>query len=98
VPFFHRQSSWVNLTVTSIGSNWHNPAAAQFSTQRITIVTFVQAKPLRTAATFANFDAIDRGQNVDLVMAIRFAQGEVQWIAVCIYHQMAFEAVNTVLS
>lgn len=98
MPFFHWQSRWINLAVTSIRSNWYNPAATQFIAQRITIIAFVQAKPFRTTTAFANFDAINRFQNLDLVMAIRFAQREVQWIAICIYHQVAFEAVNTVLS
>jgi hypothetical protein len=37
-------------------------------------------------------------QSVDLVMTIRFAQREVQRVAIRIYYQVAFEAVQSVFS
>lgn len=47
---------------------------------------------------FADFDTVGRFQNIDLIMTIRFAQCEVQRVAIRIYDQVAFEAVQTVFS
>ena len=91
-PFGNRH---VILTILGIR---HDSTFPQFSSEWFAIVAFVETQAFRTTNSLPDFDAIYRFQNVDLVMTIRFAQCEVQWIPICIYHQVAFEAVNTVLS
>ena len=69
-----------DLPMTELPSEW------------IAIIAFVQPKPFRAAATLTNPNTINRFQNVDLIIAMRATQREVQRMTVRIRYDMAFDA------
>jgi len=84
--------------VTTIGNVGYDPALTELLPQWLAIVPFVQSQAFRTPPSVADFDAIDRFQDVPLVMPVGFAQREVERMTVGIHDQVAFEAGNTVFS
>lgn len=78
--------------VFAIGDNGDNAAVPEFSSERFTIIAFVHAEAFGPPPTFPNADAIHRFQNVDLVIAIRFTQCEMERVSVCIRNDVAFNA------
>jgi len=89
---------WFGHTVLTIRGNRNDPAASERGPQRVTIVAFIEPQAFGAAATFPDFDAIDRFEHLHLVMAIGFTQSHIQRIAVGIDDQVAFKAANPVFS
>lgn len=98
VPLCDWQLRWINRAIAALRSQRHDPTAAQLLPSRIPIVAFVQAEALRATTAFADCAAINCCQYVDLIIAVRFAQGPVQRVAVRIDDQVAFKAANPVFS
>jgi hypothetical protein len=91
-PFWNRH---VIFTILGIRYDLTFP---QFSSEWFAIVAFVESQAFRSAATFADFDAIYRFKDLALVVPVGFAQSKVEWIAVGVNDHMAFEALQTVFS
>lgn len=85
------------MILTILGIRY-DPALTQLLSEWFAIVPFVESQPFRAAATFADFDAVDRFKCLALIMPVGFAQREVERIAIGVNDQVAFEAVNTVFS
>ena len=84
--------------VTAIGSIRYDPTLANLLPERLAVVTFIESQAFRTSSSFANFDPIDRFEDFTLVVPVSFAQTKVEWVAVGVNDQVAFEAVQTVFS
>ena len=82
----------------AIGGQGNDAALAQGSTQRIAVIAFIEAEAFGTATPFANFDAVDGFEDLNLIMAIGSTQRAVQRIAIGIDDQVAFEAANPVFA
>jgi hypothetical protein len=78
--------------VLPIGNDWDNAAVAEVAPQRFTIVTLVQSQPLRATSALAHPDAINGFENVDLVIPVGSAQGEVERVSIRLDDDMAFQA------
>lgn len=76
----------------------YDPPFPQFSSEWFAIVAFVESQTFRSAATFADFDAVYRFKDLALVVPVGFAQSKVEWITVGVNDHMAFEALQTVFS
>ena len=78
--------------ILAIRDNRDDLPPTQLSSERVAIIAFVQPKSFRAAATLANPNAINRLQDVDLIIPMRATQREVQRMTVCIRYDMAFDA------
>lgn len=67
----------------------------QLLSEWLTAVAFIEAQTPGSPTAFADLDAIYRLQGLTLVRPVGLAQSEVQWVAVGVNRQMAFEAANT---
>jgi hypothetical protein len=76
--------------VLSVGGDGNNAAVTQGSAVRFAIIAFVQSQPFGFTLTLADANAIDRLQQLDEVIAVRFTQGEVQWMPIGLNDQMPF--------
>jgi hypothetical protein len=84
--------------VLAIGDDGNNAPLAQGAAMRFAIVTFVQPQAFGFALMLADADAINRLQQLDEVIAVRFTQGKVEGMAIGVNDQMAFEPFNPVFS
>jgi hypothetical protein len=91
-PFCHGRTV---LSIFCVGDDSTFP---QLLSERIAVVAFVESGPFGTTAAVANFDAINRFQNFALIVPVGFAQREVEWIAIGVYSQVAFDPANTMFS
>ena len=98
VFIFRRSPFWNHNVILTILGVRHDATFTQCLSERFTIVAFVESQAFRTANPFTDFDAIYRFKDFTLVVPIGFAQSKVEWIAVGINDQVAFEAVNTVFA
>jgi hypothetical protein len=64
----------------------------------ITVIAFIQAQAFRTPPPFADLDAVNRCQNIALIVPIGFAQREIQRVAVAINYYMTFDTFDFVLA
>jgi hypothetical protein len=78
--------------VFAIRDDRNDPAVTQLTSQGFTVVAFVQPQSLGASPPLAHPEAIDRFQNVDLVMAVGPAQSKVQGMAVSVDDDMPFQA------
>ena len=85
-------------TFLAIGGQGNDATLAQGRTQRIAVRAFIEAEAFGTATPFANFDAVDSFEDLNLLMAIGSTERAVQGIAIGIDDQVAFEAANSVLA
>lgn len=98
VFIFRRSPFWNRHVIFTILGVRHDSTLTQFLSEWFAIVAFVETQAFRAAATFADFDAVDRFKYLALVVPVGFAQREVERIAIGINDQVAFEAVQTVFS
>ena len=82
----------------TIGDDWNNAPLTQRPAVRFTVVAFVQPQAFGFALTLADANAINRLQQLDAVIAVRFTQGEVEGMAIGVNDQRAFEPFNPVFS
>lgn len=98
VDIFRRAAARDGDMVLAIGGDGNNAPLAQGTAMRVAIVTFVQTQAFGFAPALADAHAIDRLQQLDEVIAVRFTQSEVEWVAIGVNDQMAFQPFNPVLS
>ena len=98
VDIFRRTTTRNGDMILAIRGDGNNAALAQGTAVRLTIVAFVQPQAFRFALALADADAINGLQQLDEVIAVGFAQGEVEGMPMGIDDQMAFEPFNLVFS
>ncbi len=62
----------------------------------LAIVSFIQAQPFGSPPPLTNSDTVDRVQQLNHIIPVRFAKREALRMAVRINDQMAFQAFNPV--
>jgi hypothetical protein len=90
MDIFRRAAARNGDMVLTIGDDWNNATLAQGAAMRFAIVAFVQPQAFGFALTLADANAINRLQQLDEVIAVRFTQGEVEGMAIGVNDQMAF--------
>jgi hypothetical protein len=66
----------------AIGGQGNDAALTQGSTQRIAVIAFIEAETFGAPPSFADFDAVDGFEDLNLIMAIGSTQRAVQGIAI----------------
>ncbi len=89
---FRRPSFGNRDMVFAIRDDRNDPAVTQCTAQGFAVVAFVQPQALGASPPLTRPDAIDRFQNVDLVIAVGPAQSKVQGMAVSVDDDMPFQA------
>lgn len=92
VPIFRRTAFGDRDVILAVREDGNNPAATKCAPQGFTVIPLVHAQALGPTATFAEADAINGFQNVDLVIAVRSAQGEMERVSIRVRNDMAFNA------
>ena len=92
VPIFRRTTFGHRDMVFAIGDDGDDPAATEFAPQGFTVIPLVHPQALGPTAAFADADALKGFQNVDLVIAVRPAQREIEGVAVRVRDDVAFNA------
>jgi hypothetical protein len=98
VTIFGRTPTRKGDMVLTIGDDGNDAALTQGAAVRFAIVAFVQPQAFRFALPLADANAIDRLQQFDEVITVRFTQGEVQRMPIGLNDQMPFQPFNPVLS
>src|SRR2546425_5375966 len=84
--------------VLTIGGDGNNASLTQGPAVRFAIVAFVQPQASRFAPTLADANALDRLQQLDKVIAVRFTEGEVERMAIGVDDEVAFQPFNPVFA
>ena len=84
--------------ILAIRHNRHDAAFAQLAAMRFAVIALVQSKSFGTPTTFADPNAVDGRQQLGDVIAVGFAQSEVQRVAVGVDDQVALHALDPVFS
>lgn len=84
--------------ILAIRDNRHDAALAQFTAMRLAVVALVQTQSFRSPPTLANVNTVNGRQQLGDVIAICFAQSEVQWMTIGINHQVSLQAFDPVFS
>ena len=96
--FVSRLHAGLRPALLAIGGQRNDAALAQCGAQRIAVIAFIEAEACGAATPFANFDAVDGFEDLNLIMAIGSTQPAVQRIAIGIADQVAVEAGNPVFA
>ena len=84
--------------VLAIGGERNHAPLAQRPAVRFAIVAFVQPQAVGFTLALADANALNGLQQLDKVIAVGFTQGEVEWVAIGVDDQMAFQPFNPVFS
>jgi len=84
--------------VLAIGRERNNPTLAQGTAVRFTLRAFIQAQAVGFPFAFTDANAINRLQQLHEVIPISGTEREVEWMAIGVDDQRAFQPVNSVFA
>lgn len=79
-------------------SVWCDATLPEFFAMRFMVISFIKSESFWFPFSSANFNAVDSLQEVSLVRMIRATDLEVERVAMCINHEVSFQAFNLMFS
>jgi hypothetical protein len=84
--------------IFAVRSNRDNATGTELAVQRFAVIPFVQAQALGFAVAFADAHSVEGRQDGPLIMPMRFADSEGEWVPRGVHHEVLFEPYNPVVA